>query len=303
MRREPSWRRHEPTSRSRSASLSNLQSQRHAPPEPVETIEVQGLRVAYRRRGSGPPIICVHGGLGDSRTWRAQLDDLSNTFTVIAWDAPGFGRSDDPPEGFGLGGYADCLAAFARALNLGRAHLVGLSFGGALAIETCRRHPHLVASLVLASAYAGWAGSLPAQEVQHRLEQAMQLADLPSDQLVQTLMSTMFSESAPTDQVNEFEASVRDSHPLGLREAARALARADLRDCLPTIAVPTLLLHGNQDVRAPFFVAEAIRKAISNSQLVVIRDAGHIVNIEAAARFNAEVRAFLHSIPHPSPGL
>jgi pimeloyl-ACP methyl ester carboxylesterase len=82
---------------------------------------------------------------------------------VVAWDAPGAGRSSDPPEGFGLDGYADCLAGFVDRLDLGRPHVLGLSFGGILALALYGRHPAVTRSPVLASAYAGWGGSLPAE--------------------------------------------------------------------------------------------------------------------------------------------
>lgn len=107
-------------------------------------VDVDGVRVAYERAGDGPPVVLLHGFVGDGGgTWRHQLDALSDEFTVIAWDAPGAGRSSDPPESFRMPDYADCLAGFVDALGLRRAHLVGLSFGGSLALEVLRRHPAL----------------------------------------------------------------------------------------------------------------------------------------------------------------
>jgi len=230
----------------------------------------------------------------------AQLGALSDAFTVVAWDAPGFGGSDDPPDGFTLADYADCLAGFIRALGFSRAHVIGMSFGGGLAIELYGRAPDVVASLTLASAYAGWAASLPRDEVAHRLQQALRLADLSGDELASTLMPTMFSDQAPPELSSEFEAAVRDFHPSGLRATARAFAAADLRNILSTIAVPTLLLYGDRDVRAPIVVGQAIHDAIRGSKFVVIPGCGHILNIEAATHFNAEVRAFLTSVGEPS---
>src|SRR2546428_11681497 len=94
----------------------------------MDQIEVEGLRIAYRRTGEGPPLVLLHGGLSDSREWRRQLEELSDEFDVVAWDAPGCGDSSDPPEGFGLHGYADCLAGLIGARGLDRAHLCGLAF-------------------------------------------------------------------------------------------------------------------------------------------------------------------------------
>ncbi len=148
----------------------------------METVEVDGLRIAYRRAGSGPALVLVHGALGDSRDWRRQLEGLADELTVVAWDAPGCGGSDDPPETFRLADFADCLAGFVAALGIDRPHVLGLSFGGGLALELYRRHPGLPRSLVLASAYAGWRGSLPPEVVRERVERAEREAGLPPEQ-------------------------------------------------------------------------------------------------------------------------
>ena len=260
------------------------------------SVEVNGLRVGYERAGDGAPLVLLHGYVGDgASTFRRQLDEFSDAFTVVAWDAPGAGRSSDPPESFGLGDFADTLADFIAALGLDRPHVLGLSFGGGLALELYRRHPAIPRSLVLAGAYAGWAGSLPPAVVEMRLRQAEELAALPPDELVHALLPTMFSEAAPQELVDGFAAGVARFHPLGFRTMARAFAAADLRDVLPHIDVPTLLLHGDRDVRAPLDVAEALREAIPSSKLVVMPDVGHVSCVEAADRFNAEVRRFLQA--------
>jgi pimeloyl-ACP methyl ester carboxylesterase len=86
---------------------------------------------------------------------------------------------------------------------------------------------------------------------------------------------------------------MREFHPVGLRANARAFAAADLRDVLPRVAVPTLLLYGDRDTRAPGNVARDIHAGIPGSKLVLIPGAGHVCNVDAPERFNAEVRAFL----------
>ena len=259
----------------------------------MDTVDAGGHRIAYDRRGEGPPLVLLHGYVVDRRMWRPQIEAISDEFTVVAWDAPGYGGSSDPPEDFPLSEVADCLAAFIEALGFERAHVLGLSFGGGLALELYRRHPELAETLVLASAYAGWAGSLPPEVVEERLTQALRLADMPPDQLVAELLPTMFTDSAPPELVEEFAESMRDFHPVGLRANSRAFAAADLRDVLPRVAVPTLLLYGDRDARAPMNVAHDLHAGIAGSKLVVIPGAGHVCNIDAPERFNAELRAFL----------
>ena len=134
----------------------------------VETIRANGIEIAYERRGQGPPLVLAHGAASDGRFWRPQLDALADAFTVVAWDEPGAGRSSDVRADFGLADYADCLAAVIEALALGPAHVAGISWGGTVVQELYRRHPELVATLVLVDTYAGWKGSLPPEEVRAR---------------------------------------------------------------------------------------------------------------------------------------
>lgn len=263
----------------------------------MERVNVDGLEIAYHRVGTGPPLVLLHGYVGDGlTTWRHQLEALSRDFTVLAWDNPGAGASSDPPESFGSNGYADCLAGFLGAIGLESAHIGGLSFGGILAIEFAQRHPAMVRSLVLVSAYAGWRGSLSPAEAGHRLDQAVTLSRLGSEDFVATLLPTMFRESAPAADVTAFAEAMAAFHPAGFRAMARASAE-DLRDALPTIKVPTLLLYGEDDVRAPRQAAQALHAAIPSSRLVFIPDAGHLCTIEAPELVNKEMRAFLQVSP------
>jgi pimeloyl-ACP methyl ester carboxylesterase len=190
--------------------------------------------------------------------------------------------------------FADCLFGFVTALGLTRPYVAGLSFGGALALELFRRHPALPRKLVLASAYAGWAGSLPPDIAEQRLQLSLRLSRLPAAELVAALLPGMFSPGAPADRVAAFAANISEFDPAGFRVMAMASAEADLRDVLPLIDVPTLLLYGDQDVRAPREVAEALLAAIPGARLVMMPGVGHVSSVQAPDRFCAEVRAFLN---------
>jgi pimeloyl-ACP methyl ester carboxylesterase len=265
----------------------------------VDEVEVAGLRIAYERAGHGPPLVLVHGLVGDARgTWGHQLEALSDDFTVVAWDGPGTGRSADPPDWFRLPQFADCLAGFVAALGLRRPHVAGLSFGGAMALELYRRHPAVLRTLILASAYAGWAGSLAPEALADRLRFCLEVADLPPDDFVESMLPSMFSKSAPPEQVAAFAVTVRKFHPVGFRAMALASAEADLRPVLGLVSVPTLVLCGDRDTRAPLPVAEALHAAIPGSQLAVLDDVGHVSAVEAPERFNAAIRAFLGGTGH-----
>jgi pimeloyl-ACP methyl ester carboxylesterase len=262
------------------------------------SVDVKGIVTTYERVGRGDAVVLVHGYVGDGpSTWAPQLDGLADEFDVIAWDLPGAGGSDDPPEGFGMRGFADALAGFIAALGLRSPHLVGLSFGGATLIEFCRRHQDAARTLTLVGAYAGWAGSLPPAEVDRRLHQAIELSRLAPAELVDALLPTMFSDSAPADITERYGASLASFHPPGLRAMARACTE-DLTDVLSSIRLPTLLIYGEDDTRAPAGVAAQIHDAIDDSELVELAGAGHVCNVDAFEAFNATLRRFLRK--HPS---
>jgi len=262
----------------------------------VEQIEVGGRHVAFRRAGSGPAVVLLHGGVCDGRVWREQLESLADRYTVVVWDAPGCGGSADPPETFRLPDYADCLAALVDALGLERPAIVGHSWGSGLALELYRRHPALPGSLVLVGGYAGWAGSLPADEVERRLRFALEVAGLPPGAFDPTSMPGLFSPLIPTERHAELVAIMRDIRPAGTRAMAHAFAEADLRDVLATVDVPTLELHGADDARSSLDVARALHSAIPGSELVVLPGLGHEPYLEDPEAFEAELVRFLNDV-------
>lgn len=264
----------------------------------MPSVSVSGLLTTYERQGRGDPVVLVHGYVGDgTSTWRPQLDGLADEFDMVAWDLPGAGGSDDPPESFGMRGFADALAGFISVLGLRTPHLVGLSFGGATLIEFCRRHQDVASTITLVGAYAGWAGSLSQTEVDRRLSQALELSQLAPGRLVEALLPTMFAPSASPDVIDEFAGSLASFHPAGLRAMARACTE-DLTEVLRTIRLPSLLIYGQDDTRAPAGVAAELHGAIPRSDLVQLPGAGHVCNVDAAEQFNKTLRRFLQE--HPS---
>ena len=259
----------------------------------MHAVDVAGIRVAFRRQGTGSCLLLLHGGVCDSRVWRVELESLSDAFTVVAWDAPGCGESSDPPDHFRMPEYGECLGGFIDALDAHRVHVLGHSWGSALALELYRQRPALVGSLVLVSAYAGWAGSLPPEEVEQRLALALRSADPTADEFEPDWMSAMRSGEMPEDRAVELATIMSEIRPAGTRAMAHALAEADLRDVLSRIAVPTLLVYGDADERAPLTIARELHASIPRSTLTVLPGVGHECHLEAAETFDGEVRKFL----------
>src|SRR5262249_24472143 len=223
----------------------------------VDRVETPIGAVAYRRAGAGAPLVLLHGGWSDGRPWTPQLGSLAQQYDVIAWDAPGCGGSADPAADLRLGDYADAVADLVRALGAGPVHLAGHSFGAGLAIDVYSRHRQLVRSLVLSGAYAGWRGSLPPAKLKARLNRALAELNWPPAEWADSYLAGFFGPSVPPKALEAARTMMLDVRPAGTRSMLTAFATADLRAVLPTISVPTLLIYGAEDVRAPRGVAEA----------------------------------------------
>jgi pimeloyl-ACP methyl ester carboxylesterase len=257
----------------------------------VKRLRVRGLEISYQRVGQGPPLVLVHGAADDARIWQPQLSALSDAFTVVAWDEPGAGRSSDLPAAFALPDYAHCLAALIDELGLGPAHVCGLSWGGTVVLELYRQHPDAVTTLILADTYAGWKGSLSADDVAARVDGLRRMLAAPVQDFDPSLPG-LFAGTPPAQYASllaDIASGVRRD-TLGIQLGL--MAEADQRDVLATITVPTLLIWGEQDARSPVNVAHQFADGISGSELVVIPDCGHLSNLDQPMAFNRAVRDF-----------
>ncbi|HET9824444.1 MAG TPA: alpha/beta hydrolase [Chitinophagaceae bacterium] len=273
-------------------SVCNLYAQKNT----IRYTSVKGLSIAYIKAGSGPAIVLLHGFTQDSRIWKLQIESLSENFTVIAWDAPGAGLSGDPTEKFTIGDWADCLAGLLDAAGIKKAHILGLSWGGLLAQEFYKRYPNRVLSLILADTTIGWTGALSDSVANALLAACIHDSSLPSQDFVLKYLPGMFSDSVPQPIKEELARIMSDTHPIGFRVMATAVARADTRTLLPNISVPTLLIWGKADKRSPLKAAYQMRDAIHGAKLEIISGAGHVSNMEKPIQFNKAVKDFCLTI-------
>jgi pimeloyl-ACP methyl ester carboxylesterase len=188
--------------------------------------------------------------------------------------------------------YARCLLALLDEAGVEAPHLLGLSWGGTLALEFHRLFPEHVRSIIIADSYAGWTGSLGAKDAQARLDRCLRESQLPAADWVPQWVPGAFSPGAPQEVLDELASIMWDFHPVGFRAMSRAL-HPDFSEALSGISVPALLIWGADDARSPLTCGEKMRDRINGSRLVVIPDAGHAPTMEQPARFNAEVRTFL----------
>ncbi len=262
----------------------------------ISTVFVEGTpRLAVDRAGSGPLAFFLHGIGGNRTNWTAQIEALADSFHAVAWDARGYGDSDDYEGALDFGDFArDALRVLDR-FGAERAHFVGLSMGGRIAQDFCARYPDRVATLVLCDTMSDFRGSMtPEKRAEFiRLRQApLKAGKEPrdiADALVDSLTGPGASEAARRRLWDSIAALHKDSY-LKTIEASLSFDRSAEID---RISVPTLLLYGEHDRLTPPGIGQALHRRIAGSEFAVIEDAGHLCNIERPEAFNAVLRAFL----------
>lgn len=236
-----------------------------------------GLRIAYRRRGSGTALLLMHGALEDSRIWGAEFDRFATHADTIAWDAPGCGGSGDVPRSWDEHDWASAAAGFIEGLELRRPVIVGLSLGSILALLTARDHLDLVGGLVLVGAYAGWAGSLDPEMLAERVRSVEATIDRPMGEWAEGFLDSVYAPDADPRGRRLARSLLADWRPATTR-ALLPVLQLDLRAALPAITVPTLVVRGSRDVRSPRSASLAMTDAMPHARFAEIEGAGHDCN-------------------------
>ncbi|HEY7066178.1 MAG TPA: alpha/beta fold hydrolase [Chloroflexota bacterium] len=251
-------------------------------------VTLRGRQVHYEPAGRGPLAVLLHGIGGGVGSWREQCADLADEFTLVAWDLPEYLAAATPT----MADYADDLAGFLDHLGAERAHVLGISMGGVLALEFYGRHPGRVRSLVLADTYRG-GGTMPEPERSKRLARRLAAAEAPTlAAMARERAPQLFSAGADPALVRDAERTMATIPPAAYRQRATALAHADTSAVLARVAVPTLVVWGDLDTVLPRADSELLRDQIRGAELVIIHGAGHASNQERPAAFNAAVRRF-----------
>jgi 3-oxoadipate enol-lactonase len=254
------------------------------------------MKIHCERAGTGPALLLLHGIGSNTRSFRQQLEGLSDAYAVIAWDAPGYGRSEDPVAPFSLADLADRAVELLDELEIDVAHVLGLSMGGVIAQLVYHRHPRRVRSLILADTTPG-GGAVAEPERTARVRQRLDAFDrLGPRGMAEQRAPNLVRPEAPADLIAELTSIMAEVRPAGYRSAAIALGNTDLTPKLSGIGVPTLVIHGEQDAVVPLDTGRMLADSIPGARLVVISDAGHVSNQEQPAAFNSAVRAFLGPI-------
>ena len=249
-------------------------------------IKAGDVGLYYERYGTGEPVIFSHGWLDDCSVWRAQADGVAKSHTVILYDLRGHGRSEKPSGDYSVQVFADDLNSLVRALELEKVTLVGFSLGGMLSLLFTLQNPGRVSKLVL----VGAAAKMPKRA--HVLGAMMRLVGH------RTLLKTILVKFRFFKPSRSIVDAFMSKAMLVPKEVARDSFREftnhyDIRNRIPEIRVPTLLVVGEKDIGVPIKCSRSLSKGIEGSRLHIIPGSGHEVMVDKPDQLNGLLGDFL----------
>ncbi len=254
-------------------------------------ISAKTINLYYEEHGDGQPLIFIHGLGSSTHDWEFQVPEFSKSYQVIAFDLRGHGQSDKPAGPYSIPMMAADLAGLLQSLRIPSAHLVGLSLGGAVALQFALDHLASVKTLTIINSGPSLGGTPEEarQEIERRVGIVKQLG---MKAMGEALSPALFPNPEHAPLRENFNKRWAENDPQAYIEATRAILGWDVVDQLGRIKCPTLILAADRDY-SPVAVKEAYVKLIPSSRLVVIAEAHHALPIEQPEKFNAALRDFL----------
>jgi pimeloyl-ACP methyl ester carboxylesterase len=261
----------------------------------MSTVTVGDITIGYDDKGSGPPLVLIHGHPFDRSMWTPQVEAFAaRGWRVIAPDLRGYGQSTVVPGTTTLSDFARDIAALLDHLGVDGFVLSGLSMGGQIAMECYRLFSGRIQGLVLADTFAAaetdegkaWRNALADRLLREGMAPY-------ADEVLPKMMAPHNVAAQPAVAAHVLR-MMRGAPAAGAAAALRGRAeRPDYVPMLPQVAVPALVVVGSDDEYTPVADAEVLRDGIPGATLVVIEGAGHLPNLERPAEFNEAMTHFL----------
>ncbi len=269
-------------------------------------VRVNGVDIHYVERGRGEPLILLHGGQGDYRSWGPQMEAFSRRYRVISYSRRYNYPNDNPLTAGYRTAYSDAddLAAFIRHLKLRRVHLVGTSAGALAALVLATKHPGLVRSLVLAEPPVHrWAKDDPKGEALYRefmtsiWEPAAAAFKAGDDQGAMRILVDGFGGAG------RFDSLPPEGRAVAMQNSRFFKAATSSADPFPAVSkdkvrrldMPVLIVTGENTIRLHKFVNDELARLLPRAERLTIPQAGHGSARENPQAFNVAVTKFLEN--------
>ena len=261
----------------------------------MPTVKTNDITINYEQEGTGKDVVFINGLTMDLNGWHLQVSDFTRRFRLLRYDCRGQGRSDKPSGAYTHGIHAHDLLGLLDALGIEKAHLVGLSNGGMIAIRFALDHAERVDRLVLVDTTCRMTPLLRLM-----LEAWIKVCRAGGVSLLfDVSLPVLFSDRYVAENKEQIalmkKLSIERNDPEAVVRLAEGCMGFDASARVGEISSPTLIVHGEEDILIPPRHGHALYDAISGSELHIVRGAAHVPIIEKPDEFNDVVIRFLEA--------
>ena len=250
--------------------------------------------IAIDRAGSGELVVFLHGIGGNKTNWREQLPKFAEHFCAVAWDARGYGESDDYEEPLHFYDYARDLVRVLDHCRAARAHIVGLSMGGRIALDFAEHYPQRLLTLTICATHQGYAHFSEEQKQDFiRLRRDPLIRGGEPRDIADSVAKSLIGPKASAEAYAQLVDSLSKLRKQSYLKSIEATVRSPGHERLAEIEAPTHVVAGGADRLVTPEMARRIADLIPRSRFSLLPDAGHLLNIEFPAEFNAAVLGFI----------
>lgn len=265
----------------------------------MERARINGVELAYQLRGSGAPLVLIHGAQGDQTMFNDLAARLNERFRVLTFDQRGSGLSEKPHTEYSIALLADDTAALMDRVGFEAAHVVGVSMGGTIAQELALRHSGRVRSLVLGCTTPGGRHAIAIGG--GAFAAAYSTRPMSPEERGRALAEAAFTKGYIEQHPEIVPAMIearrqRPLDPLALQRRMKAVLAHDAYDRLPQIGCPTLVITGKDDALVAWRNSELLADRIPGARLVILEPAGHCFWLEQPQRSIDAIDQFLQSV-------
>lgn len=264
----------------------------------MEQAQINGIRLAYQRRGVGAPLVMIHGAQGDQSMFNDFAPAFATHYRVLTFDQRGSGLSEKPDVDYSIAMLADDTAALMELLGDSPAHVVGVSMGGMIAQELALRHPRKVHSLVLGCTTPG--GSHAIRIGGSAFANAYSTQPMSAEERGRALAEAAFTKGYIEGHPGIIPAMIearrqRPLDPVALDHRVKAALKHDTYARLARINCPTLVITGKDDALISWENSRILAERIPGAQLVILEPAGHCFWLEQPEPAGQAILRFLQA--------
>lgn len=262
----------------------------------MQRAHINGVELAYELRGTGEPLVMIHGAQGDQSMFAGVVPSFTSRFQVLTFDQRGSGLSEKPDMDYSMAMFADDTAALMDYVGFASAHILGVSMGGMIAQEFALRHPRRTRSLVLGCTTPG--GPKAVSLSGGALAKAYSTQPLPAEERGRLLAEACFTKGYIDKHPEIIPAMIearrqRPIDPVALSHRMKAVYAHDTYDRLPQISCPTLVITGKDDVLISWENSRILAERIPGAKFILLEPAGHLFWGEQPEQSRAAILTFL----------